>query len=101
MPRSVFPPALLPLVLVTLTACGPVPVELAEQRCLEQDQAASGPHGSVSIQMDNHGRVATGVTLGLSTDYLAGRDPAQVYDNCVFRMSGQMPRQPLYTLPKP
>lgn len=90
---------LIPFVLLTLAGCGPVPIEVAEQRCLEQASAAAGPSGSMSIAVDNHGNVSTGVTLGVSTDYLAGRDPAQVYNDCVFRASGQYPRQPLYTLP--
>jgi hypothetical protein len=90
---------LLPFVLLPLSGCGPVPLEVAEQQCLEQANAATGPSGSMSIAVDNHGNVSTGLTLGLSTDYLAGRDPAQVYADCVYRASGQYPRQPLYTLP--
>ncbi len=89
------------LVLLPLAGCGPIPLAQAEQQCLERAQAAMGPQGSVQFQFDNHGNVSTGVTLGVSSDYLQGRDPAQVYDECVYRLSGQMPTQPLYALPKP
>jgi hypothetical protein len=92
---------LAPFIYLPLTGCGPVPVEVAEQQCLQQAREATGPTGSVSIGVDNHGNVSTGITLGVSSDYLAGRDPNQVYEQCVYRASGQMPRQPLYTMPKP
>jgi hypothetical protein len=94
---------LVPFVLLPLTGCAVplLPVEVAEQNCLAQAQGATGPHGSASISMDNHGHVSTGLTIGVTTDFLAGRDPNQVYTECVYRASGQMPRQPLYTIPKP
>ena len=83
-----------------LAACGPVPLEVAEQQCLAQAQAAMAPTGSATVMLDNHGHVATGVTLGVSSDYLAGRDPQKVYEACVYRMSGQMPNVKLYIPPK-
>ena len=86
--------------LFPLAACGPVPLEQAEQQCLEQARAAMGPTGSASVAIDSHGNVATGFTLGISSDYLLGRDPQKVYDECVYRMSGQMPTVKLYIPPK-
>jgi hypothetical protein len=88
---------LVPFVFLPLSGCGPVPVDQAEQTCLEQARGAEGPTGSVSIQIDNKGHVSTGVEIGVSIDYLAGRDPAQVYDECVYRASGQWPIHPYYT----
>ena len=91
---------LVPFVLLPLVAgCGPVPVMQAEQTCRIRADEARGPTGSVSIGVNNSGEVSTGVTLGVSSDYLQGRDPAQVYDECVWRASGQMPIHPYYTLP--
>ncbi|GLL16314.1 hypothetical protein GCM10017577_74960 [Pseudonocardia halophobica] len=37
--------------------------------------------------------------IEVSSDYLAGRDPAQLYESCVYRQSGQLPSQPLYSRP--
>lgn len=92
--------ALVPFVLLPLAGCGPVPLEQAEQQCLAQARAAEGPQGSVSVQVDNKGNVSTGFEIGVSSDYVSGRDPSQVYDECVMRAAGQMPRQPYYTVPK-
>ena len=37
--------------------------------------------------------------LTVTSDFVQGRDPAEVYNSCVYRKSGQMPRQPLYARP--
>jgi hypothetical protein len=37
--------------------------------------------------------------LTVTSDFVQGRDPAEVYKSCVYRKSGQMPRQPLYARP--
>ena len=86
--------------LFPLAACAPLPLEVAEQQCLEQARAAMGPTGSATVIMDNRGHVSTGITLGISSDYLLGRDPQQVYEECVYRLSGQMPTVKLYIPPK-
>ncbi|MEO8241728.1 MAG: hypothetical protein ABI832_05405 [bacterium] len=83
-----------------LAACGPIPVEWAEQQCIEQAQLAQHPRGSVGFAADSHGNFGTSVTLGVSTDYLQGRDPDQVYQTCVFARSGQNPSRPFSTLPE-
>jgi hypothetical protein len=92
---------LTPFVLLPLLGCGPVPLAVAEQNCLEQARLAEAPQSKVSVAIDNHGNVSTGFEIGVSSDYLQGRDPAQVYDQCVYNAAGQMPSQPYYTLPKP
>lgn len=86
--------------LLTLTACGPVPVDVAMQQCVEPAQLAQRPRGSVGITADNHGNVGTSLTIGISTDYLQGRDPNQVFASCVRARSGQEPLYPFSSMPE-
>lgn len=86
--------------LLALVACGPIPLAQAEQQCLEPAQLAQHPRGTLSIGVNQDGDVGGSLELGVSTDYLQGRDPSQVYDTCVMQRSGQMPSQPYYTLPQ-
>lgn len=78
-----------------LAGCGPMPVERAEAECFQRARLATGPRGTVSIGAGTAGPHA-GLEVEISSDYLQGRDPAQVYDACVFQKSGQMPSRPLY-----
>ena len=86
------------LILLVLAACGPIKVEQAERQCYERARLAEQPRGSVSVGVGSGGRTAAGVELNVSTDYLMGRDPGQVYDNCVMGKSGQMPSRPYSSL---
>ncbi len=85
--------------LVALAACGPVPVEQAERQCLNDARLAQQPRGEVGFGVDSRGNVATRVEIAVSSDYLMGRDPNQVFTNCVYRRSGQFPRTPLSAQP--
>jgi hypothetical protein len=86
--------------LLTLTGCGPVPVDVAMKQCVEPAQLAQRPRGSVGITADNHGNVGTSLTIGVSTDYLQGRDPNVVFANCVRARSGQEPYYPFSSMPE-
>jgi len=44
-------------------------------------------------------RPHTGISLSVSSDYVMGRDPADAFNRCVMRQSGQMPTRPLYDQP--
>ncbi|WP_127901178.1 hypothetical protein [Solirhodobacter olei] len=80
-------------------ACGPVPVEQAEADCFRQAQLASHPRGTLGFGFGTGGaRFAQG-DVEISSDWLTGRDPSQVYASCVQRESGQPPRRPLYDRP--
>ena len=84
--------------LLALTACAPIPVERAETMCLNDARLATGPRGTLGLGVGTDGpRAVLDVTV--SSDYLAGRDPAQVFAACVLRRSGQMPTRPLYDQP--
>ena len=86
--------------LVLMAACGPIPVEQAEQQCIEPAQLAQRPRGSVGFVADSNGNFGTTVSIGISADYLQGKDPDQVYASCVFGRSGQNPTRPFSTLPQ-
>jgi hypothetical protein len=81
-----------------LVACGPVPLRTAEAICFDRARLAAAPRGEVKIGVSN-GKPAGGVSVGVTSDYLLGRDPSAVYDQCVLQKSGQMPSLPLYSRP--
>ena len=83
-----------------LAACGPVPLPLAEQQCIEPARLAQGPRGSISFVADNRGNFGTGVSVGISSDYIAGRDPDTVYATCVQSKSGMNPSRPFTSMPE-
>lgn len=85
--------------LLGLAACGPVPVAQAERTCLEAARDARGPRGEIGVGAGSGGFRGGYVSIGVSSDYLSGRDPSEVFDNCVRRRSGQMPTRPLYDQP--
>ena len=80
--------------LAVLTACAPMSPENAARVCEERARAATGPTGSVSIGISNKGP-SVGADIGISSDYIQGRDPYVVYEQCVRQKSGQGPIRPL------
>jgi hypothetical protein len=79
-----------------MAACAPVPVdpERVAQQCEARAQAAQGPTGSVSIGVNSRSGPSVGAAIGVTGDFLAGRDPMQVYESCVFQRTGQAPIRP-------
>ncbi len=88
------------VVLLGLASCGPMPVGVAMEQCIEPARLAQKPRGSIGISADNHGNIGTSVSIGISSDYLAGRDPDQVFAACVQNRSGQPPIVPFSSLPE-
>ncbi len=86
--------------LAPLAACGPVPLAQAEADCLDRAMLAEQPRGEVHIGISSDGGPYVSGEIGVSADYLSGRDPSAVYDECVFQRAGQMPSRPYYTLPQ-
>ncbi|MGA0540440.1 hypothetical protein [Neotabrizicola sp. VNH66] len=82
-----------------LAACGPMTLERAEQECFERARLAAGPRGEIGIGMASNGKAHGSVELGISSDWIGGKDPAAVYDTCVMAKSGEAPRRPLYDRP--
>lgn len=98
--RSALPMAL--TMLAALAACGPVPVDRAEDSCLRDAELASRPRGEVTMGVaGGSGRVGTvgRLEVDLSSDYLMGRDPSDVFNRCVMRRSGQLPSRALADQP--
>jgi hypothetical protein len=80
--------------LLPLVACGPVPVAQAERSCLQDARLAQAPRGEISIGVGSGGPHVGG-QIDVSSDFLLGRDPSEVFNRCVLRRSGQMPVTPL------
>ena len=86
---------ILPIAL--LAACGPQPPmdpQRAAEICEEQARAAQGPTGSVTVGVNSNSGPSTDVEIGLSSDFLSGRGPLEVYRSCVFQKTGAEPVRP-------
>lgn len=87
------------LTLLLLVACGPISVADAERQCLQQARLAKQPRGEVSIGLGSAGRPSAGMEVTVTSDYILGRDPSAVFDNCVMSRSGELPSRPLIQQP--
>jgi hypothetical protein len=87
-----------PVALLAACAVAPIPVDRAERECLQSARLATGPRGNLAIGTTTDGpRAVLDVTV--TSDYLAGRDPAQVFAACVQRRARMPPTRPLYDQP--
>jgi len=67
---------------------------LTADRCEERARAAQGPTGEISFGANsNEGNFAE-ASVGVSSDFLRGDDPALVYERCVFQRTGELPIRP-------
>lgn len=83
--------------LVVLAACTPPTPPTPQQveaRCSDEARAAAGPTGQVAVGVSNTRGVQTGISIGVTDDFLRGRDPAAVYAECYVRLSGAAPMFP-------
>lgn len=80
--------------LITLAACGPVSPERAADMCEDRARAATGPTGEIGIGVGNRGTSGK-IEIGVTSDYIQGRDPYIVYEECVRQKTGQGPIRPL------
>lgn len=87
-----------------VTACGPVPVEQAERTCLRDAELTERPRGSVTMGVGAGSGGFNGsfgrVEIDMSSDYIMGRDPSDVFNRCVLNRSGQMPTRVLADQPR-
>lgn len=81
---------------VGLTACSPVTIspERAADVCEAQARAAQGPTGRIAVGVNSNSGPFTNAEIGISADYLAGRDPVEVYTQCVIQRTGNGPIRP-------
>ncbi len=84
---------------IALAACGPIPVNRAEEQCFDRARLAAKPRGMISAGVNSNGDAIGGLKLEVSSDYLMGRDPSAIFDTCVYQKSGQPPTLPLYSFP--
>lgn len=77
-----------------LAACGPMSADRAADLCEDRARAARGPTGELGIGIGSGGTSGS-VEIGVTSDYLQGRDPYEVYDSCVRQKTGQGPIRPL------
>lgn len=80
-----------------LTACGsgePVSVERAMAECRDRAIRATRPSAEITIGVGTSGHVASGLVIGVTDDFLVGRDPETVYRDCVVARSGEEPTEP-------
>ncbi len=92
---------LVPLALL-LAACAPLPVHVAEERCLQTAREARAPTGTAGIGIvsgPSGTRPRGDLELNISSDWLMGKDPSAVYETCVMAKSGEPPSRPLYARP--
>ena len=89
--RRAAPLVVLPLI---VAACAPISPERAAERCEERARAAQGPQGNVTLGVNsNSGPFITG-EIGISGDFVAGRDPQSIYRYCVLNLTGAAPIRP-------
>ena len=72
---------------------------VAEQQCIETAQLAQRPRGSIGVGANSRGEFGARFSIGVSSDFIQGRDPDQVYAACVQGKSGLYPSRPFSTLP--
>ena len=85
---------LLALMLPLAAACGPVSEELAYEQCTERAMLAAQPRGEIGLGYGTNGAGAMG-RVTFSSDFIAGRDPQLVYENCFRNLTGAGPTRPL------
>ncbi len=79
---------------LSLAACGAggyMSLEAAESKCADRARASMGPTGSVSVGLNSKTGVSTGARIGVSSDFLMGKDPQEVYFSCMQQLTGQPP----------
>jgi len=81
-----------------LASCGGVVnPDIAAKRCEDRARAAMGPTGQVAVGVNSNTGGFTKARIGVSTDFLRGRDPDAVYDACMLQLTGeQAARRPVF-----
>lgn len=83
--------------LLVMGACTPPPQltpQQVEARCSQEARGAEGPTGQVALGISSNRGVQSGLSIGVTDDFLRGRDPATVYAECYVRLAGSVPASP-------
>ena len=87
-------PLLAAVALIAGCSSEPVSVRQAMEMCKEPARKAGGPTGTVGLGFDSEGGVSSSLSIELTDDYLFGRDPDEVFEECVVKLSGSVPDHP-------
>lgn len=80
---------------VVMGACAvPLSPERAAEICEERARDAQGPTGSVTLGTNSRTGGFGRVEIGVTSDFISGRDPIEVYEECVFDRTGAAPIRP-------
>ena len=71
----------------------PVSLERAKEMCMEPARKAQAPTGSVGFGVDSNDGFFSQFKLEVTGDYLSGRSPDEVFEECVVERSGTIPDQ--------
>lgn len=84
------------LVLMALAGCDlpPPSPETAAADCEERARASQAPEVGVTVGANSSSGPFARGSIGVSLDLLRGRDPLEVYENCVMSRTGQPPIRP-------
>ena len=77
-----------------LAACGPPNPETVMRQCEDRARAAQGPTGRVAVGANSNSGPFASLEVGITADAIAGRDPIDVYEQCVFDRTGALPTRP-------
>ena len=86
------------LLLVFFASCEreQVSVEAAMSACEYRAlQATAPPSTTIGFGWNTAGIVSTGIAIETSADYLSGRRPAEIFEECVVERSGEPPTRTL------
>ena len=75
-------------ILTAVAGCDPRPMTHAEalEFCHDKADAAAGPQGQVGVRSDATG-VTPSLSISLSSSFLRGDDPQEVFDTCMNELS--------------
>ena len=80
-----------------LAGCAPAAPPTARQveaACVREARGAAAPTGQVAVGLSNNRGLQSGISIGVTDDFLRGRDPAAVYAECYQRNLGVLPQTP-------
>lgn len=79
-----------------LTGCSlpPPTPEQAAARCEERARDAQAPNVGLTLGVNSNSGAFTKGSIGISSDFIRGRDPLAVYESCVFDLTGEAPIRP-------
>jgi hypothetical protein len=85
------------VVLAVLGAGGPPTQPQAqhgEAQSSQEARGAAGPTGQVAVGVSSSNGLRSGISIGVTDDFLRGHDPAVVYAACYIRLTGAAPLTP-------